>query len=71
VLRQEQRLKSFENRVLIFEPNKDEIIGDWRKLPNEELHNLHPSPDIIRIIDSSGMRWAGHVAPMEREGKCI
>jgi hypothetical protein len=49
----------------IFRPNSDEVIGDWRKLRNEELHNLHSSPSKIRIIKSRRMRWAGHVARME------
>jgi hypothetical protein len=48
----------FENRVLrrIFGPKRDEVTGDWRKLHNEELHNLHSSPDIIRMIKSRRMR---------------
>jgi hypothetical protein len=56
----------FENRVLrrIFGPRRDEVMGDWRKLHNEELHNLYFSPNIIRIIRSRRMRWAGHVARM-------
>jgi hypothetical protein len=50
-LREEHRLKVFENRVLrIFGPNKDEVPGGWRKLHNEELHDLYSSPSIIRII---------------------
>jgi hypothetical protein len=58
------KLKIFENRVLrrIFGPKRDEVTGDWRKLHNEELHNLYSSPSIIRIIKSRRMRWAGHVA---------
>jgi hypothetical protein len=54
----------FENRVLrrIFGPKRDEVMGDWRKLHNEELHNLYSSPYIIRTIKSRRMRWAGHVA---------
>jgi hypothetical protein len=57
------RLKVFENRVLkrIFGPKRDEVTGDWRKLHNEELHNLYSSPNIIRTIKSRRMRWAGHV----------
>jgi hypothetical protein len=51
-LREEHRLRVFENRVLrrIFGPTRDEVMGDWRKLHNEELHNLYSSPNIIRII---------------------
>jgi hypothetical protein len=54
----------FENRVLrrIFGPKIDKVTGGWRELHNEELHNLHSSPSIIRMIKSSMMRWAGHVA---------
>jgi hypothetical protein len=61
----------FENRVLrrIFGPKRDEVTGDWRKLHNEELHNLYFSPNIIRMIKSRRMRWAGHVAPMGRESQ--
>jgi hypothetical protein len=56
----------FENRALrrIFGPKRDEVMGDWRKLHNGELHNLYSSPDIIRQIKSRRMRWAGHVACM-------
>jgi hypothetical protein len=56
----------FENRVLrrIFGPRRNEVTGDWRKLHNEELHNLYSSPDIIRLIKSRRMRLAGHVARM-------
>jgi hypothetical protein len=60
----------FENRVLkrIFGPKRDEMTGDWRKLHNEELHNLYSSPNIIRKIKSRRMIWAGHVARMGRRG---
>jgi hypothetical protein len=60
----------FENRVLrrIFGPKRDEVMGDWRKLHNEELHNLYSSPCVIRMIKSRRMRWAGHVARMGRRG---
>jgi hypothetical protein len=56
----------FENRVLrrIFGPMIDEMMGDWRKLHNEELHNLYSSPNIIRMIKSRRIRWARHVARM-------
>jgi hypothetical protein len=62
----------FENRVLrrIFGAKRDEVSGDWRKLHNEELHNLYSSHSIIRIIKSRRMRWAGRVAPMGEE-ECI
>jgi hypothetical protein len=65
-LREEHRLRVFENRVLrrIFVPKRDEATGEWRKLHNEELHNLYLSPDIIRQIKSRRMRWAEHVASM-------
>jgi hypothetical protein len=53
----------FENRVLrrIFKSKRDEVMGGWRKLQNEELHNLYSSPSIIRMIKSRRMRWAGHM----------
>jgi hypothetical protein len=69
-LRDEHRLKVFEIGVLrrIFGTKKDELIGGWRKLHNEELHNLCCSPSIIRIIKSRRMRWA---ARMGRRGMHI
>jgi hypothetical protein len=56
----------FENRVLrrIFGPKRDEVTGSWRKLHNEELHNLYSSPSIIRMVKPRRMRLAGHVARM-------
>jgi hypothetical protein len=56
----------FERRVLrrIFGSRRDEVTGDWRKLHNEELHNLYSSTNIIRMIQSRRMRWAGSVARM-------
>ncbi|KAJ4451853.1 hypothetical protein ANN_03331 [Periplaneta americana] len=65
-LREEQRLRVFENKVLrkIFEAKRDEVTGEWRKLHNAELHALYSSPDIIRNIKSRRLRWAGHVARM-------
>jgi hypothetical protein len=64
----EHRLRVFENRVLrtIFEPKINEETGGWRKLHNEELHDLYSSPSIIRIIKSKRMRWTEHVARMRR-----
>jgi hypothetical protein len=63
----------FENRMLrrIFGPKRVEVTGDWRKLHNEELHNLYSSPSIIRMIKSKRMRWAGHVAGIRRRGMYI
>jgi hypothetical protein len=54
----------FENRVLrrIFRPKRDEVTGGWRKVHNEELHNLYSSPSITRMTMSRGITWAGHVA---------
>jgi hypothetical protein len=66
---EEHRLRVFENRVLrrIFRPKRNEVTGDWRKIHNEELHNLYSSPSIIRMIKSRRMRWALHVARMGEE----
>jgi hypothetical protein len=67
-------LRVFENRVLwrIFRPKRDEVIGGWRKLHDEELHGLYSSPSIIMVIKARSMRWAGHVARMgEARGACI
>jgi hypothetical protein len=63
----------FQNRVLrrIFGPKRDEATGEWRRLHNEELNDLHSSPNIVRVIKSRRMRWAGHVARMgEKRGAC-
>jgi hypothetical protein len=56
----------YENRVLrgIFEPKREEVAGDWRRLHNEELHNVYPSPSIITVIKSRRIRWTGRVACM-------
>jgi hypothetical protein len=71
-LREEHRLRVFENRVLrrIFGPKRDEVTGEWRKLHNEELHYLYFSPTIVRVIKSLRMRWVGHVTRMV-EGRSV
>jgi hypothetical protein len=63
-LREKRRLKVFENRMLrkMFGPKRNEVMGDWRRLHNEELHNLYSLPSIIKMINSRRMRWAGYVA---------
>jgi hypothetical protein len=63
-LREEYRLRVFENRVLrrIFGPKRDKVIGSWRNLRNEELHNLYFSRSIITLIKSGRMRLEGYVA---------
>jgi hypothetical protein len=65
-LREECRLRVFWNRVLrrIVGLKRDEVTGEWRKLHNEELNNLYSSPNIVWVIKSRRMRWAGHVARM-------
>jgi PAS domain-containing protein len=68
-LREERRLIVFENRVLrrIFGPKREEVTGEWRIVHNEELNELYCSTNIIRVIESRRMRWAGHVAHMGEE----
>jgi hypothetical protein len=65
-LREEHSLRAFESRVLrrIFGSKRDEVTGEWRKLHNEELHDLYSLPSIIRIMKARRIRWAGHVARM-------
>jgi hypothetical protein len=65
-LSEEYKLRTFENRVLrsVFGPKRFEVARGWRKLCNEELHDLYSSPRIIRIIKSRRMKWTGHVARM-------
>ena len=68
-LREERKLRVFENMVLrrIFGPRRDEVMGEWRRLHNDELNDLYSSPNIVRVIKSRRMRWAGHVARMGEE----
>jgi len=65
-VREECRLRVSENRVLrkLFGPKRDEVTGEWRKLHNEELNDLYPLPNTVRVVKSRRMRWAGHVARM-------
>jgi hypothetical protein len=60
-LREERRLRVFQNRVLrrIFGPKRNEVTGEWRKLQNEELNDLYSSPSIVRVIKSRRVRWVG------------
>ena len=65
-LRDECRLRAFENRVLrrVLGPKRDEVTGEWRKLHNEELSDLYSLSNIVRVVKSRRMRWAWHVACM-------
>jgi hypothetical protein len=69
-LREERKLRVFENKVLrrIFGPRRDEVTGEWRRLHIEELNDLYSSPNVVRVIKSRRMRWAGHVARMDGDG---
>jgi len=68
-LRDERKLRVFENMVLrrIFGPRREEVTGEWRRLHNEELNDMYCSPNIVRVIKSRRMKWAGHVARMGEE----
>jgi PAS domain-containing protein len=71
ILREECRLRVFENRVLrrIFGSKRGEVTGEWRKLLDEELNDLYSFPNIIRVIKLRRVRWVGHVVRMgERRG---
>jgi hypothetical protein len=67
-LREESRLTVFENKVLrrIFGSKRDEVTGEWGELHIEVLNDLYSSPNIVRVIKSSRIRWAGHVERMGR-----
>jgi len=68
-LRDKRKLRVFENMVLrrIFGPRRDEVTEEWRRLHNEEINDLYSSPNIVRVIKSRRMRWAGHVARIGEE----
>ena len=68
-LREERKLRVFENMALrrIFGSRRDEVTGEWRRLHNKELNDLYCSPNIVRVIKSRRMRWAGHVARIGEE----
>jgi len=68
-LREERKLRVFENMVMrrIFGPRRDEVTEEWSRLHNEELNNLYSSPNIVQVIKSRRMRWAGHVARLCEE----
>jgi len=72
-LREERKLRVFENMVLrrIFGPRRDEVMGERRRLHNEELNGLYCSPNIVQVIKLRRMRWAGHVARMGEERGCV
>jgi len=63
---EERRLRVFDNRVLrrVFGPKTEEVTGEWRKLHNEELRDLYSLPNIVRVVKSRRIRWAGYVARM-------
>jgi len=71
-LKEESRLRVFENMVMrrIFGPKRDEVTEEWRKLHNKEINDLYCSPNIVRVIKSRRMSWAGHVACMGEEEMC-
>ena len=68
ILREERKLRVFENMVFrIFGPRRDEVTEEWSRLHNEEVNDLYSSPNIVPVIKSRRMRWAGHVARMGEE----
>ena len=72
-MKEEMKLRVFQNMVLrrIFGPRRGEVTGDWRRLHIEELNDLYSSPNIVWVIKSRRMRWAGHVAHFGEEMGCI
>ena len=73
ILREERKLRVFENMVLsrTFGPRRYEVMGEWWRLHNEELNDLYSSPNIVRVMKSRRMRWAGNVARKGEEMGCI
>ena len=73
ILREERRLRVFENRVMrrVFGPKRDKVTEEWKKLHNEELNVPYSSPNIVQVIKSKRMRWAGHVAHTGRGEACV
>jgi hypothetical protein len=67
-LKEGRRLRVIENRLLrrVFGPKRDEVTGEWRNLHNEGLNDLYSLPYIVRVVTSKRIRWAGHVARIER-----
>ena len=72
IFTEERKMKVFENRVLrrVFEPKKDEVTGEWRKLYNEELRDVYSLPNNERAVKSRRMKWSGHVARI-KEGRGV
>jgi len=72
-LREERKLRVFENKVLrrIFGPKRNDVTGEWGRLHNQELNDLYSSPNIVWVIKSRRMRWAGHVVHKGEERGCI
>ena len=72
-MRKERKLRVFEDMVLrrMFGPRRDEVKEEWRRLHIEKLNNLHSSTNIVRVIKSRRMRWAGHLARVGEERGCI
>ena len=68
-MREERRLRVFENRVLrvMFGSERDEVTGEWRKIHKEERNDLYSTPNIVRVIKSRIIRWVGHLARMGRK----